>query len=165
MNKVKEELVKTVDSAAVSPSLRRDPRAHIAFKDLTSAEQAERRRNLKSHLAYMRDKDRELIKCRFRYYDCPGGELRFVFKEYKEDPIEKYALMDNYIYTLPLGVIRHLNKKCFFVVHEYRDNEAGLPTQVIGKKIQRCEAIPLEFVDIEDLSPAGTDVVTVQGLF
>lgn len=158
MSKVKEEIRE--QSVPMTPA--KDPRAHIAFRDLTSAEQEERRRNIKIKLAYQRDKDRELVKCRFRYYDCPGGELKFAFKRYKEDPVEKFALVDNHIYTLPLGVVKHLNKDCFFTVHQYNTNEKGVATQVIGKKIQRCEAIPLEFIDGEDLSPAGTDIVSVQ---
>jgi hypothetical protein len=162
MTKVKEETMRPAGEQASSVTA--GTRAHIPFKDLTVVEQNERRRNLKAYLAYMRDKDRELIKCRFRYYDCPGGELKFPFRKYKEDSIEKYSLIDNQVYHLPLGVVRHLNKDCFFVVHQYHTNENGVATQVIGKKIQRCEAIPLEFVDIEDLSPAGTDILTVQNL-
>jgi hypothetical protein len=140
---------------------------HVAtrpFSELSAADQAEARRQLHAKLQYMRDKDREKIKGRFKYYECPGGRMKFVFKKYKQDPIEKYDLMDGEITTLPLGVIKHLNKDCFYTIHKHATDKDGNAIQVIGQKIQRCEFIPMEFVDIEDLSPSGTEIVTVQHL-
>lgn len=134
------------------------------WKDMTSAEQNEAKRTIGVKLQYMRDKDRETVKGRFKYYDCPGGEMKFSFRKYKGDPIEKYALIDGQIYTLPLGVIKHLNKDCFYTIHQYAMDSNGHATQVIGKKVQRCEFVPMEFVDIEDLSPVGSELVTVQHL-
>jgi hypothetical protein len=146
------------DSKLVIPS---QPRP---FKDLSSSEQDEARRTVHAKLQYMRDRDREVVKGRFKYYDCPGGEMKFSFKKYKGDSIEKYTLIDGQIYSLPLGVIKHLNKDCFYTVHQYAMDTDGRATQVIGKKIQRCEFVPMEFIDIEDLSPAGSELVTVQHL-
>jgi len=138
--------------------------AHIPFRDLSTQEQEERRRTIQSKLSSMRENDRQKVKIRFKYYDCPGGEMKFVFKAYKQDPVEKYSLVDGQIYTLPIGVVRHLNKNCYYKIHEYVMNDRGVASQVVGKKIQRCEAVPLEFVDSEDLSAAGTDIVAVQHL-
>lgn len=134
------------------------------FKELSSSEQDEARRTIHAKLQYMRDKDREVVKGRFKYYDCPGGEMKFPFRKYKGDQIEIHTLCDGQIYTLPLGVIKHLNKDCFYIIHQHAVSKDGAPIQVIGKKVQRCEFIPMEFVDSEDLSPTGSDIVTVQHL-
>jgi hypothetical protein len=134
------------------------------FHQLTSTEQEEARRTLPAKLKYMREKDKELVRGRFKYYDCPGGEMKFVFRRYKGDKIDHYKLIDGQIYSLPLGVIKHLNKDCFYTIHAHATDKDGRPIQVIGKKVQRCEFVPMEFVDIEDLSPAGTELVTVQHL-
>jgi hypothetical protein len=140
------------------------PMAVRPFESLTSAEQQDARRQLQLRLQSMRDKDRELIRGRFRYYECPGGVMKFAFKQYKGDPVQKYSLQDGDVVRLPLGVIRHLNKNCYYAVHEYAHDKNGNPMQRLGKKIQRCEFIPMEFVDIEDLSPSGSDLITVEGL-
>jgi hypothetical protein len=131
---------------------------------LPAATQDERRRSMQQQLAYQRDKDRQLVKGRFKYYDCPGGEMKFSFKQYKGDPVAKYELLDGQVYSIPLGVARHLNKNCFYTVHKHAVDNSGNPSQIIGQKIQRCEFVPLEFVDIEDLSPAGSNIVTVENI-
>ena len=68
----------------------------------------------KPNLKYQRDKDREKVKGIFRFFECPGSELSFVYKAYKEDDVEddveKFTLIDGEIYTLPLGVAKHLIK-------------------------------------------------------
>lgn len=154
---LKHDVVDTKSTVATSGPVR-------PFKDLSSTEQVDARQKLQVQLQYMRDKDRETVKGRFKYYDCPGGEMKFCFKKYKQDPIEKYALVDGQIYTLPIGVIKHLNKDCFYTIHKYATDKDGNAIQVVGQKVQRCEFIPMEFVDIEDLSPSGTSIVTVQHL-
>jgi hypothetical protein len=119
----------------------------------------------KPNLKYMRDKDRELVKGKFIFLECPGGTLSFNFKAYKEDPIERFDLVDGQIYTLPLGVAKHLNKNCWYPVHAYQMGEDGKASQKIGRKVRRCSFQSLEFVDIEDLTPVGdSDIVTVENV-
>lgn len=119
----------------------------------TSAELEKDRSKMKEHLKYQRDKDREPVKGIFRFHEVPGGMMEFVFKAYKEDEVEKYSLIDGHVYTVPLGVARHLNKNCFYPVHKFMTDEYGKPTQKIGEKVRRCSFQSLEFVDIEDLEP------------
>jgi len=64
----------------------------------------------KPNLKYQRDKDREKVKGIFRFFECPGSELSFVYKAYKEDDVEKFTLIDGEIYTLPISVAKHLIK-------------------------------------------------------
>lgn len=117
----------------------------------------------KPSLKYMRDKDREPVKGIFRYYETPGGVLRFVFRAYKEDDVEKFELVDGEVYTLPLGVAKHLNKNGWYPVHEYAQGEDGKSLMKIGSKVRRFGFQSLEFVDIDDLSEVGkAGVVTVE---
>jgi hypothetical protein len=115
------------------------------------------------NLRYMRDKDREPVRGKFIFHEVPGGLMSFVYKAYKEDEIERFDLVDGEIYTLPLGVAKHLNKNCWYPVHAYAMDENGRPTMKIGQKVRRCSFQSLEFVDIDDLSAVGTpEIVTVE---
>jgi len=119
------------------------------------------RASIKKTLRYQRDKDRELVKGIFRFHEVPGGTMSFVFRAYKEDPVERYDLLDGEVYTLPLGVAKHLNKACWYPVHAYQMNEAGKPTKNVGRKVHRCSFQSLEFVDIDDLGDTAVEEVIV----
>lgn len=125
----------------------------------------------KKNLRYMRDKDREKVKGIFRFYEVPGGSMSFVYKEYKEDDVERYDLVDGQVYTLPLGVAKHLNKRGNYPVYEHVPGEANVKTggynhsmtgggalsgMKVGRKVQRCGFQSLEFVDIEGLEEEPT---------
>lgn len=128
-------------------------------KDLTPKKENKPKVNLK----YLRDKHREPVRGKFIFHEVPGGSMSFVFREFKEDDVERYDLTDGEIYTLPLGVAKHLNKNCWYPVHTYAQDENGKPVQKIGQKVRRCSFQSLEFVDIEDLTPTGSDgIVTVE---
>jgi len=115
----------------------------------------------KAQLKHQRDKDRQMVKGIFKFYEVPGAVMEFVYKEYKEDPLEKYTLYDGQIYSLPLGVAKHLNKRGWYPVHAYMESENG-PTMKVGSKVRRFGFQSLEFVDMEDLSPQGSPLVTVE---
>lgn len=124
----------------------------------TTAEQKPR-----PNLRYMRDKDREPVRGKFIFHEVPGGLMSFVYKAYKEDDVERFDLIDGEIYTLPLGVAKHLNKNCWYPVHAYAMDENGRPTMKIGQKVRRCSFQSLEFVDIDDLTAVGTpEIATVE---
>ena len=110
--------------------------------------------DFKAKLKAMRDKDREKAKGIFRFYELPGGTLDFVFNKYAEDPIEKFNLVDGHIYTLPLGVAKHLNKNGWYPVHANRQDDDGKFSQHVGKKVRRFGFQSLDFVDESDF---GTD--------
>jgi len=116
---------------------------------------------VKVNLTYQRDKDREKVRGIFRFHEVPGGSMSFMFKAYKEDQLERYDMLDGEVYTIPLGVAKHLNNDCWYPVHAYTTDENGRPSMKIGQKVKRCSFQSLEFVDIEDLKPAP-DIVTVE---
>jgi hypothetical protein len=104
-----------------------------------------------------RDKDREKVRGIFRFHEVPGGTMTFVYKKYKGDPVEKFTLVDGEIYTIPLGVARHLNKNCWYPVHDYQVDDMGRFVNQfrVSKKVRRCSFQSLEFVDSDDITPVG----------
>jgi len=105
----------------------------------------------KQNLKYQRDKDREPVKGIFHFYECPGASMSFVYRKYKEDQVERFDLVDGQVYTIPLGVAKHLNKNGWYPVHAYTQDETGNPSMKLGKKIQRFGFESLEFVDVDDI--------------
>jgi len=116
----------------------------------------------KPNLKYQRDKDREIVKGIFRFYECPGSQLSFSYRKYKEDDIETYTFIDENIYSIPLGVAKHLNTNGSYPVHEYLKDEKGSVSMKIGKKIRRFGFQSLEFVDVEELAGDQNEIVTVE---
>ncbi len=114
----------------------------------------------KAEMKKLRDKHREPVRGKFIFHECPGGMLEFTFREFKEDPLERYSLIDGMVYTLPLGVAKHLNKNCWIPEYNYVQGEKGLGQAAgtghmmrITNKVRRTSFQSLEFVDIEDLIP------------
>ena len=116
----------------------------------------------KVNLKYQRDKDREPVKGIFRFYEVPGGSVSFNYRAYKEDEVERFDLVDGQVYTLPLGVAKHLNKNGKYPIHKYITNEQGVPIMKVGQYVRRFGFQSLEFVDIDDLTEEGGRVVTAE---
>ena len=122
----------------------------------------ETKSHVKQSLRYKRDKDREIVKGIFHFHEVPGGQLNFSYKEYKEDQVETYKLTDNMVYSLPLGVARHLNKNGWYPVYEYFKGEDVQNTMRISKKVHRFSFQSLEFVDIEDITGPVNEIQKVE---
>jgi hypothetical protein len=130
--------------------------------ELQETAKRDKDKKTKPSLRYLRDKDREPVKGIFRFHEVPGGSMSFVFKAYKEDQVERFDLVDGQVYTIPLGVARHLNKNLFYPVHAYSVDEYGKPLMKIGQKVRRCSFQSLEFVDVDDLTPVGNSILTAE---
>ncbi len=134
------------------------------------------KKDLKQNLKHKRDKNREMVRGVFKYFEVPGGEMGFTFREFKEDPIENYVMVDGEVYLIPLGVAKHLNTNCWYPSYEYLPGEKGVQgvtakvrgfaghVQKLTKKIHRCGFSSLEFLDIEDLPQPNSAVVTVESV-
>ena len=118
--------------------------------------------NPKKNLRYLRDKDREIVKGIFRFYEVPGGSISFVYRAYKEDPVEKFEFFDGKVYSIPLGVAKHLNKNGTYPIHSYAQDADGKPTMRIGQKVRRFGFQSLEFIADEDLIGGDKEIVTVE---
>jgi len=122
----------------------------------------------KPNYKYLRDKDREMVKGIFRFHECPGGVMSFVVKIWKEDPVERYDLVDGQVYTIPLGVAKHLNKNCAYPEYSYiksGDNKTfggySHDGQVmkVSKMTRRCSFQSLEFIDPQDIGEANNSSI------
>ena len=103
------------------------------------------------NLEFQRKKDREMVRGIFRFHEVPGGQMEFVFKKYRKDPLEKFSMIDGEVYTVPLGVAKHLNTNCWYPSYNYKNDEAGRPSMSLAEKVRRCSFQSLEFIDIEGL--------------
>lgn len=95
---------------------------------------------------------REKVRGIFRYYECPQGLMEFVYKEFRNDPLEKFAMTDGQIYTIPLGVARHLNRSGKYPVYGYSKDNDGNVTMKKSKEISRFGFESLEFKDYAEFS-------------
>jgi len=128
--------------------------------------------NGKVDVEYMRAKDNELVTGIFRYHELSGGCLEFVFRKYKGDPVDKYSLVDGQVYTLPLGVAKHLNSNCAYPQYEYIKGEAGVTkVQTFGQNmfmqitswVRRCSFQSLDLTDEQELEPKS-EIVLVEAI-
>lgn len=115
-------------------------------------------------LKYQRDKDREMVRGIFRFFEVPGGNMSFSFRKYREDEIETFSLNDGEIYTIPRGVAHHLSNNCWYPEHAYKQDEQGRPSMMVSKKRRRCSFEPLDFMDVSELNeltPSNIETVTM----
>lgn len=110
----------------------------------------------------MRDKDSEMVRGIFHFHEVPGGVMEFVYKAYKGNDVEKYTLYDGHVYTIPLGVAKHLNKNLWYPLHAHAQDAMGKSIAKISEKVRRCSFQSIEFVDIDDLTPQGSMIVTAE---
>ena len=118
-------------------------------------------KKLKESLKYQRDKDRQMVKGIFRFYEVPGGSMSFNYRKYKGDPIERFDMIDGQIYTIPLGVAKHLTNNGSYPVHRYAKDESGSVSMRVGQKVNRFGFESLEFMDVDDLSAGNSEIVIV----
>ena len=99
-------------------------------------------------LHVQREKDRVMVRGKFIFHEVPGGNMGFIFRKYKGDALEKYNMNDGEIYTIPLGVAKHLNSNCSYPSYSYKTNELGQPVLSMAERIRRCSFQSLEFFDM-----------------
>lgn len=109
-----------------------------------------------------REKDKEMVRGIFTFHEVPGGQMQFCYKYYDGDEVETYTMRDGETYSIPRGVAKHLNKNCWYPVHQYAVDEAGRSIARIGQKVRRCSFNSLEFMDDEDISSSPKSIVTVE---
>ena len=126
------------------------------------------KRDIDAELRKAWEKDKTPVRGMFKFHECPGGVFEFSYRKYKWDDVRTFfqkdgtALVDGEVYTLPLGIAKHLNKNCWYPVHKYLEDEEGKKSIQVGKKVQRVSFQSLEFTDMndQDLQPTP-DLVTV----
>jgi hypothetical protein len=87
-------------------------------------------------LEKMRKEDSKMVKGIFTCLEPKGGEVTFSYLKYKGETTKNYTLKDGKEYTLPLGVVKHLNN-IGWEVHSHMLDKDGNPYVGIGKKEKR----------------------------
>ena len=118
----------------------------------------------KVSLKYQRDRDREIVTGKFINHETPGGEVKFCFRKYREDKIEKYEFKDGQVYRVPRGVAVHIANDCWYPVHWFKQDEGGRPSQEIGTKKKRFSFIPLDFIVDDVFADKVNEIVTIKEL-
>lgn len=118
----------------------------------------------KTQLEYMRDRDKELRRGIFRFYECQGGSMSFVHKAYEGDKVERYDLLDGQAYELPRGVIRHLNTNGWYPVHGHALADDGRPSMKISQKVRRFGFESTEFSMDDDMQPNHSNIIGVEAM-
>lgn len=116
------------------------------------------------NLDMIREKEKELVKGVFKFYEVPGGMMEFMYRKYKGQKPERYSMVDGRVYTIPLGVAKHLNNDCWYPVHAYSVDSEGNPSQRISQKVKRCGFQSLDFMDIEDYDRGGKQIIKVENM-
>lgn len=98
--------------------------------------------------------NRKMVQGIFKFNAVPGGTLKFMFKEFKGDPVMKYSLQDNTLVKIPLGVAKHLNKRGKYKIHKHAINEKGIALKTVGQMKNRFEFHSTEFVDVGEYDKA-----------
>ncbi len=111
----------------------------------------------KKELEAERAKDHEIVRGIFRFHEVPNGTMNFVFRKWKFDEVLHYSFRDGEIYSIPLMVAKHLNKNCWYPIHDFQVDEFGkfINQFRISKRVRRCSFQSLEFVDTDDIMPVG----------
>lgn len=105
------------------------------------------------------ERDHKLVRGKFSYLDCPGGELAFPFHKYPDDQPSNWNLKDGEIYELPYMVAKHLAVDVFYPVHKNEVDKDGRNSVRIGKKVHRTNFQKLDF---EDMDMIQANIITVE---
>lgn len=112
---------------------------------------AQKTPTISPELAAMRDADRKIVRGKFMFHEVPGGKMEFSFLKYPGDDIKNFSMVDGEIYSVPLGVAKHLNTNCWYPTYDYKSDEQGRPVMKMGQKVRRCSFANLEFEEIQGL--------------
>ena len=125
---------------------------------------------------YEKDRDAELIRGIFHYYEVPGGMMELVYRKHK-GKVENYTLVDGEVCQIPVGLARHLNTNCWYPIYEHSTVDSSMQRGVIArsqgsphkntmmriaKKIKRVGFQTLEFTEYENMDHRPTNIVGVE---
>lgn len=113
----------------------------------------------KPNINYLRDKDREMVRGKFIFHEVPGGTVKFPFRKWKGDDVQMYELTDGHVYSIPLGVAKHLNQNCWYPIHAYQLDDNGKPVANVKEKKRRMSFQSLEFLDIDGMEADTSPIV------
>lgn len=155
-------------------SIYRLPKAErvVEIKKLSGYERVE-------YLEFMRSKDAQIVRGRFRNYETPGGATEFSLKLHKGDEVVNWLFEDDGVYSVPLGVARHLKENTWSPIYSHVPGEVGVQSaqgarigknsqpgvvQRITRKLRRFDFDSLEFSADLDAELPAVSLYTVENL-
>ncbi len=93
--------------------------------------------------------DNQMVSGIFKNLEAPGGDLRFSYKKYKNDPDRTYHFEDGKKYTVPKGVAKHINNMTNVKQRSYVLDASGTPTlhtRPSGPGRQRYQFLSTDFM-------------------
>ena len=118
-----------------------------------------------------RKRESRMVRGKFTFIEVPGGRTVFPWRAYPGEKIKHYTLVDGEIYTIPIGLAKHLNSNCKYPVYEHEmspsqsavKQELGHPVK-IKKYVHRYSFQSLDFLEAKDGAAMGPvpDIVEVE---
>jgi len=102
-------------------------------------------RGTSEKMKQMQEEDAKLVKGKFTCHDPKGGSVTFPYRKYRDEVTKKYTLEDGNVYTIPLGVARHLNN-CGREISAHLLDAEGKPMIGVGKKEYRFSFQSLDYI-------------------
>ena len=93
-----------------------------------------------------RAEDSKMVTGIFRSIEVTGGDLKFSYHWYKEDPYRTYYFKDGETHTIPLGVAKHINNNTKVKQHAYLVDKDGKKIQGLGPSRVRFQFLSTEFM-------------------
>jgi hypothetical protein len=90
--------------------------------------------------------DSKLVKGVFHNVEAPGGDVKFAYKEYAQDPIRVYTFKDGESYTIPLGVAKHINRQCKYKKHKHLIDKDGNQIKAWDKPTTRYQFVSDDYM-------------------
>jgi hypothetical protein len=107
----------------------------------------DRKAKLKEEMKKQQIEDSRMVRGFFRFFEVPGGTLRFAFRKHRDEQVKHYEMEDGKMYTVPLGVAKHLNNDCWYPVNKFRKDESGSRHYYVGKRVQRTAFQSTDYID------------------
>ncbi len=151
VNIIADENNPVVAQPKQSPKQRKAPERQtpVQAKEVAEVDPREqRKRDLKAKIAAEREQKAKMVTGKFLFNECPGGELKFVYREFPDDPLVKYTMKHDSIHTIPLGVAMHLNDRCSYPEFSHNlDNGKTVNGEAMYATtlVHRTNFIPLDF--------------------
>jgi hypothetical protein len=93
-----------------------------------------------------RKEDSKMVHGVFKNIEAPGGDVEFVYRKHKGEPIMVYHMKDGEAYDVPIGVAKHINLNTRVPIHSHLSDSQGRPMVAPGKFRERYQFLSTEYM-------------------
>jgi len=144
----------------IEPAAKKSAPKKAPEKAIEAVENIDPRERQAQRLEADRIKNNKMVRGKFTFHEVPGGKVTMPYRRHKKDGIKWYTFEDGKIYTIPLGLAKHLNEGCRYPVHSHKVEANWMPgvnrpEVVVGKFVDRMSFVSLDFIDASDPDACG----------